>query len=99
MWSRIKVRKHVLAELHRRILLEKAYIGACNRELAKIDNMRYYAYQVTWICMLDHYQELLTLQRNVYGCNLFWVLTGKRWLLTGMLLKYLTKLKQVVYWK
>lgn len=71
LWSRIKVRKHVQAELHRRISLQAARLAACQLELDKIGDMKYRAYKVMWVQMLDHYQELLLLQRNVHGCNLF----------------------------
>ena len=88
LWSRIKVRHCVQAELHRRISLQEARLAACQRELDKIGDMKYRAYGVTWVQMLDYYQELLLLQRNLHGCNLFWIVTGKRWLFRDFLARW-----------
>lgn len=89
LWNRIKVRQSVRSELHRRIELQKARIEACRRELVKIGDMKHRAYGIMWVQMLDHYQELLVLEKNAYGCNLYWILTGKRWLFKPILIRAL----------
>lgn len=90
----MRVRKDVRAELHYRMSIQIARINACQVELDRIKNMQERAYRVTWMQMLDHYQEFLILQFNARGCNLFWVLTGYRWLPLEFLRHCLTKLQR-----
>jgi hypothetical protein len=44
-----------------------------------------------WSNMLKHYNEQVMIERDLYGRdNLFWVLTGKRWLLKDILYRVIT---------
>lgn len=67
-------------------------MSACDRELAKIGDMRKKPYAVMWSKKLDYYQENLLIRKGLYGRdNWFWIATGKRWLLWLWILRLLPK--------